>query len=102
LHGALKEMTNKNRTRELQQKVALSHRKSMEKYIGPYDCPKCFNIKSMMISKIAKCTERNNETITWRVQCGKCNFWKDLTLPALLQKIDVINKIGDFVRKEVS
>ncbi len=95
-------MTNKRRTKELQQGSSLRHKKAMEKYIGPYDCPKCLNIKSMMITKIGKDETRNKETFTWLAQCGKCNFWKKVELPALMQKIDVINKVGDLMRKEVS
>ena len=94
-------MTNKRRTKELQQGASLRRRRVMERFIGPYDCPKCFAIKSMMISKISQTTERDNEKKTWLVQCGKCNFWKKVELPILMQKIDIINKVGDLMRADI-
>lgn len=87
---------NKKRTMQKQREGALRHKKAMEKYIGPYDCPKCFSHKSVMLSQF----DKDEKNITWLVLCGKCNFWKKIQLPAIWQKIDVINKAGDILRAE--
>jgi transcription elongation factor Elf1 len=87
---------NKRRTMEKQRAGSLRHKKNMEKFIGPYDCPKCFSPKSITIEKFVK----TPETITWFAQCSKCGVWKKIELPAIWQKIDVINKVTDILREE--
>ena len=76
--------------------MSFQHKKTMEKYKGPYDCPKCFLPKMLTISKFGK----TKTTTIWVAQCGKCGFWKKVELPSILKKIDVINKIGDLLRSE--
>ena len=87
---------NKHATAQKQRDAGLRHKKVMEKFKGPYDCPKCCAPKSIEINKFSK----TQKTVTWVAQCNRCSFWKKIELPILLGKIDVINRVGDLMRAD--
>ena len=69
---------------------------SIEKYKGPYDCPKCFKPKAMSF----KLLEKKEKTNVWLVICNKCNYWKKIEFSNNLGDIDLYNKINDIIRSE--
>jgi transcription elongation factor Elf1 len=89
-------MTNKNRTKQLQMNAALSHKRAMKKYKGPYDCPKCFEPEKVNLIKL----DKNDKTIQWLIMCNNCRFCKKIELPVLLGQIDVYNRVSDILRSE--